>query len=517
MRSADDANLFSALRAAFPNHLDATAIETVGETPLYYTWRDIDRATAMLANLLESLDLPPGARIAVQAEKSVESLLFYLAVLRAGFVYLPLNVAYRSDELAYFIGNATPSVFVCAPKDFARLSTLAFGLGTTFVFSLGDDRSGSLLERASHFPDRHRAVVRGKDELAAILYTSGTTGRSKGAMLTHGNLLSNALALKHYWGWRRPEDGGDVLIHALPIFHVHGLFVASHGALLAGAKMLWLDRFDAKKVAALLPRATVFMGVPTLYVRLLGEGSLTAEACRSMRLFISGSAPLLIETFDAFRERSGRTILERYGMSETLMLTSNPYDPKDGERRGGTVGFPLPGVELRVRDEPGELVPRGEIGGIEVRGPNVFAGYWGMPEKTKEEFAEGGWFKTGDVGRIDADGYLHIVGRSKDLIISGGYNVYPAEVEAVLNDLPGVAESAVVGVPHPDFGEAVVAVVVARPGARVDADALIATLKAKMANFKVPKAVFMAAELPRNTMGKVQKNLLRERYAALFA
>ena len=337
----------------------------------------------MLANVLASLELTPGARVAVQAEKSVESLLFYLAVLRAGFVYLPLNTAYRNDELAYFIGNATPSVFICAPKDFARLSPLAFGLGTGFVFSLGDDRSGSLLERASHFPDQHTAAVRGKDELAAILYTSGTTGRSKGAMLTHGNLLSNALTLKRYWGWRRPEDGGDVLIHALPIFHVHGLFVASHCALLAGAKMLWLDRFDAKKVAALLPRATVFMGVPTLYVRLLGEASFTAEACRSMRLFISGSAPLLIETFDAFRERSGQTILERYGMSETLMLTSNPYDAKDGERRGGTVGFPLPGVELRVRDERGELVPRGEIGGIEVRGPNVFAGYWGMPEKTR--------------------------------------------------------------------------------------------------------------------------------------
>jgi malonyl-CoA/methylmalonyl-CoA synthetase len=512
-----DANLFSALRAGFPADLDATAIETIGETPLLYTWRDIERATAMLANLLESLDLEPGARVAVQADKSVEALLFYLAVLRAGFVYLPLNAAYKSDEIAYFIGNATPSVFVCAPKDFARLSVLAFGAGTSFVFSLGDDRSGSLLERACHFSDRHVAARRDRDDLAAIVYTSGTTGRSKGAMLTHGNLLSNALTLKSCWGWRRPEDGGDVLIHALPIFHVHGLFVASHGALLAGAKMLWLSRFDAKQVVALLPRASVFMGVPTLYVRLLGEASLTRQACRSMRLFISGSAPLLIETFAAFRERTGHTILERYGMSETVMLTSNPYDAKDGERRGGTVGLPLPSIEVRVRGEHGQALPQGEVGGIEVRGPNVFAGYWGMPEKTKEEFVDGGWFRTGDVGRIDADGYVTIVGRSKDLIISGGYNVYPAEIEAALNEMPGVAESAVVGVPHADFGEAVVAVVVARPGAVLDGASLVAALKARIANFKVPKALFVVAELPRNAMGKVQKNLLRETHQALFA
>jgi malonyl-CoA/methylmalonyl-CoA synthetase len=517
MTPAADFNLFTALRAGFPADLDATAIETATEPPLFYSWRDLERASAMLANLLDSLDLPPGARIAVQAEKSVESLLFYLAVLRAGFVYLPLNVAYKGDEITYFIGNARPSVFVCTPRNFAWVSALAFGVGTTFVFSLGDDRSGSLLERASHFSDRHTPVVRGEGELAAILYTSGTTGRSKGAMLTHGNLLSNALTLKSYWGWRRPEEGADVLVHALPIFHVHGLFVASHGALLAGAKMLWLDRFDAKKVAALLPRATVFMGVPTLYVRLLGEPTFTAQACRSMRLFISGSAPLLIETFDTFRERTGRTILERYGMSETVMLTSNPYDPKDGERRGGTVGFPLPGVELRVRNDAGEPVPDSEIGGIQVRGPNVFAGYWDLPEKTAEEFVEGGWFKTGDVGKVDADGYVVIVGRGKDLIISGGYNVYPAEIESVLNEMPGVAESAVVGVPHGDFGEAVVAVVVPRSGASLDPAAMTTALKSRIANFKVPKALFVAAELPRNVMGKVQKNVLREAHRALFA
>ncbi len=547
MTAAANANLFVALRDAFPSDLDGVAIETI-ESGLLYTWRDLERATAMLANLIDSLDLAPASRIAVQAEKSVEALLFYLAVLRAGHVYLPLNTAYKSDEVGYFIGDAEPAVFVCAPKDFVWASKLAFATGTTFVFTLGDDRSGSLLERASHFDDRHTPAVRKTDDLAAILYTSGTTGRSKGAMLSHGNLLSNAVTLKTYWSWRSAADGrraapspaapspaapprgaaneerrhrvsssGDVLIHALPIFHVHGLFVASHGALLAGAKMLWLGRFDARRVVELLPRATVFMGVPTLYVRLLAEPMLTRESCRNMRLFISGSAPLLLDTFEAFRERTGHTILERYGMSETVMLTSNPYDPADGERRGGTVGFPLPGVGLRVVGSDGAVLPQGTVGAIEVRGPNVFAGYWRMPEKTRAEFSADGWFRTGDVGVIDDLGYVSIVGRSKDLIISGGYNVYPAEIEGVCNDLPGVAESAVVGVPHADFGEAVVAVVVPRAGATIDADALTRALKAKIANFKVPKAVFVVTELPRNAMGKVQKNVLREKHAALFA
>jgi malonyl-CoA/methylmalonyl-CoA synthetase len=511
-----NANLFVALRAGFPHDLDQTAIETV-ESALCYTWRDLERATAMLANLLDSLDLPPASRIAVQAEKSVESLLFYLAVLRAGHVYLPLNTAYKSDEIGYFIGDAEPAVFVCRPLDFVWASKLAFAAGTTWVFTLGDDRSGSLLERAMHFADIHRPAERQGDDLAAILYTSGTTGRSKGAMLSHANLLSNALTLKAYWRWRSPAEGGDVLIHALPIFHVHGLFVASHGALLAGAKMLWLARFDAKAVIRELPRATVFMGVPTLYVRLLAEPTLTREACRHMRVFISGSAPLLLDTFVQFAERTGHTILERYGMSETVMLTSNPYDANDGDRRGGTVGFPLPGVALRVTGGDGAAVPTGAVGAIEVRGPNVFAGYWRMPEKTREEFTADDWFRTGDVGRIDGDGYVTIVGRSKDLIISGGYNVYPAEIEGVLNDLPGIAESAVVGVPHADFGEAVVAIVVPRPGAALDSAALTAALKARIANFKVPKAIFVVAELPRNAMAKVQKNLLRERHAALFA
>ena len=509
-----NANLFCALRAAFPQDLNTTAIET-GDgpgAPLYYTWGDLERATARMANLLDSLGLPAGSRIAVQTEKSVEALMLYLAVLRAGHVFLPLNTAYQAAEIEYFIGNAEPAVVVCSPQNFTWISRLAFKAGTQHVYTLDEQRGGTLLDRASFHADTHTPAVKQPDDLAAILYTSGTTGRSKGAMLSHRNLLSNAQVLKGYWGWR----GDDVLIHALPIFHVHGLFVASHGALLAGAKMIWFAKYDPKAVLARLPEATVFMGVPTLYVRLLGEKGLNKAACAKMRLFISGSAPLLIETFQAWQQRTGHTILERYGMSETVMLTSNPYREQDGPRKGGTVGFPLPGVGLRVQDDAGQALPAGEIGGIQVQGPNVFGGYWRMPEKTKEEFTGDGWFKTGDVGRVDAEGYVTIVGRSKDLIITGGYNVYPAEVEGFINDMAGVAESAVIGVPHPDFGEAVVAVLIAKPGAALDSAAVVAALKSQIANFKVPKKVFVLDELPRNTMGKVQKNLLREQYKALF-
>ncbi|MFC7459865.1 malonate--CoA ligase [Hydrogenophaga defluvii] len=509
-------NLFAALRAAFPADLDSTAIETDGG--LSYSWRDIDRATAMVANLLGSLDIPPASRIAVQVEKSVEAVVLYLATLRAGHVFLPLNTAYQSAEIDYFVTNAEPAVVVCSPANFGWVSKIAFKAGTQHVFTLGDDRTGSLLERAAHCSDQHTVVARGPDDLAAILYTSGTTGRSKGAMLSHDNLLSNARVLKTYWGWKP----GDVLIHALPIFHVHGLFVALHGALLNGSKMLWMAKFDPKQAIAWMRRATVFMGVPTLYVRMLGEAGLTREATAHMRLFISGSAPLLIETFKAWQERTGHTILERYGMSETAMLTSNPYaaDARFGgqtERRGGTVGFPLPGVELRVLGDDGKALPVGEIGGIQVQGPNIFKGYWRMPEKTAEEFTDDGFFKTGDVGKVDERGYVTIVGRSKDLIISGGYNVYPAEIEGYINDMPGVAESALIGVPHPDFGEVGVAVVIPKPGAKVDGDQIVAALKAQLANFKIPKRCFVVAELPRNTMGKVQKNLLREQHKALFA
>jgi len=429
---------------------------------------------------------------------------------------VPLNTAYQSAEMAYFIGNAEPGVLVCTTKNFPWVSELAKAAGTQHVWTLDDNQTGTLLELAKAQSPVHTPVVSTSEELAAILYTSGTTGRSKGAMLSHGNLLSNAQTLKNYWGWQH----GDVLIHALPIFHVHGLFVAIHGALLNGSKMIWLSKFDPKVVLAHLPKATVFMGVPTLYVRLLGEAGLTREATQNMRLFVAGSAPLLTETFKEWQDRTGHTILERYGMSETGMLTSNPYALDDryaeSERRGGTVGFPLPGVTLRVQDDEGATLGVDEIGGIQVKGPNVFQGYWRMPEKTAEEFTSDGYFKTGDVGKVDARGYVQIVGRAKDLIISGGYNVYPAEIESFMNDLPGVAESALVGVPHPDFGEVGVAVVIAKPGADLQADALISALKSQVANFKVPKKCFVLNELPRNAMGKVQKNLLRDQYKGLF-
>ena len=511
MKTKANSNLFAALRAAFPADLGRTAVET--DNGLFYSWQDLDRASAMMANLFGALGLEEGARVAVQVEKSVEAMILYLATLRAGYVFLPLNTAYQSAEIEYFIGNAEPAVVVCTSRNAAWVGPIASAAGTRHVFTLDDDRTGTLLELAAQCSDRHEAARKSAGDLAAILYTSGTTGRSKGAMLTHGNLLSNAEVLKDYWGWTE----GDVLIHALPIFHVHGLFVALHGALLNGSKMIWFSRFDPRRVVEKLPEATVFMGVPTLYVRLLAEPGLTREAVGSMRLFIAGSAPLLIETFDEWRERTGHTILERYGMSETIMLTSNPYSPAQGERRGGTVGFALPGVRLRVRDDAGRDCTTDEIGNIQVSGPNVFAGYWRMPEKTKEEFTADGFFKTGDVGKIDGRGYVTIVGRSKDLIISGGYNVYPAEIEGYINELPGVAESAVVGVPHPDFGEVGVAIVIAKAGGALDPDAIVAELKSKLANFKIPKRCFVVPELPRNTMGKVQKALLREQHKGLFA
>ncbi|WP_295850383.1 malonyl-CoA synthase [uncultured Xylophilus sp.] len=507
---ASNDNLFCALRAAFPRDSAATAIET--DSGLTYTWDDIERTTARIANLLASLQLAAGARVAVQVEKSVEAALLYLATLRAGYVFLPLNTAYQQAEIAYFIGNAEPELIVCASRNAGWMAEVASAAGCRHLLTLNDDRTGSLLDAAAPMPDQHAPAQRSADDLAAILYTSGTTGRSKGAMLSHGNLLSNAQVLKTYWDWQP----GDVLIHALPIFHVHGLFVALHGALLNGSRMIWMSKFDAARVVARLPDATVFMGVPTLYVRLLQEPGLDRHAVRNMRLFVSGSAPLLIETFRDWQARTGHTILERYGMSETAMLTSNPCRPEDGERRGGTVGFPLPGVSVRVVGDDGRPVPVGETGGVEVQGPNVFSGYWRMPEKTREEFTADGYFRTGDVGRFDADGYLTIVGRSKDLIISGGYNVYPAEIESAANELPGVAETAVVGVPHPDFGEVGVAVIVARPGAAVDPDGVLAALRPRLANFKLPKRCFVVADLPRNAMGKVQKNLLRTQYADLF-
>ena len=509
-------NLYSVLRAGFPADLDAIAVET--DQGQRYRWRDLEQGSARLANFFDSLGLSLDARIAVQAEKSFEYLLLYLATVRSGRVFLPLNTAYKADEITYFLGDAQPEVFVCSSVNACWLDEIAANAGVRHVFTLDEDCTGSLLELSAECSDEQAVAASGPQDLAAILYTSGTTGRSKGAMLSHSNLASNAQTLKDYWGWQP----GDVLIHALPVFHVHGLFVAIHGALLNGSKMLWMSKFEPRQVIEMLSDATVFMGVPTLYVRMLAEPALTPERAQSMRLFISGSAPLLIETFDAWRERTGHTILERYGMSETVMLTSNPYgaDRRYGghsERRGGTVGFPLPGVELRICGGDGETLVDGEIGGVEVKGPNVFQGYWRMPEKTREEFTEDGFFKTGDLGQIDPQGYVVLVGRSKDLIISGGYNVYPVEIEGILNELEGVAESALIGVPHPDFGEVGVAIVVARPDAELTGDALIDALKKRLANFKIPKRCFIVDALPRNTMGKVQKNLLRHQYHVSFS
>ncbi|WP_313459556.1 AMP-binding protein, partial [Achromobacter sp.] len=386
-----NANLYAVLQGGFPKDRSKVALET---PDLEYTWDDIDRATACLANLLTSLDLPDGARVAVQVEKSPEALLLYLATLRAGLVYLPLNTAYREAEIEYFLGNAEPAVVVCASKNHDWVQRAADKAGCAHVYTLDEDRTGTLLDAAGGLPQTFKTVVRQPDDLAAILYTSGTTGRSKGAMLSHGNLAANARVLHEYWGWR--ED--DVLLHMLPIFHVHGLFVASHGALLAGAKMIWLPKLDADQALHYLPRSTVMMGVPTYYVRLLADPRFDRAVCANMRLFISGSAPLLAETFSDFQTRSGHAILERYGMSETVMLTSNPYDAKLGERLAGTVGRALPGVQVRVVDDAGIALAPGEIGNVQVRGPNVFSGYWRMPEKTREEFTEDGWFKTGDVG-----------------------------------------------------------------------------------------------------------------------
>jgi len=449
--------------------------------------------------------------------------MLYLAALRAGFAFVPLNTAYQAAEIDYFLNDVRPGVFVCTPQRLATLGPLAEGAGCARVMTLGESRDGSLLEAAAPFPDRFATVRRAAADLAAILYTSGTTGRSKGAMLSHGNLSSNALVLDEFWGFLEERDAGgrDVLLHALPVFHVHGLFVALHAALLAGASMIFHSKFDPRQVIAALPRATVFMGVPTYYTRLLAEAGLDRHACRHMRLFISGSAPLLAETFEAFRRRTGHTILERYGMSETVMLASNPYFGTARSRIAGTVGAALPGVGVRVVRDDGSACGVGETGRVEVRGPNVFSGYWRMPEKTAEEFTGDGWFRTGDVGCFGGEGcpddYLTLVGRSKDLIISGGYNVYPKEIEGYIDALPGVVESAVIGLPHPDFGEAVAAVVAGARDAPPAAAAIVEALRGQIAGFKVPKQVWVVDELPRNAMGKVQKNLLRERYAATFA
>ena len=498
-------HLFDAIRAAAAR--EAVFIETAEGRR--WTYGDMLEFSGRLAGALQGLGVTPGDRVAVQVEKSPEALMLYLACLRAGAVYLPLNTAYTLAELDYFIGDAEPRLVVVAPKAAEGVRTVAGKHGAQ-VETLDEAGGGSLFvlaaDAGADFPD----AARGADDLAAILYTSGTTGRSKGAMLTHENLLSNALTLRDYWRF----TGADRLIHALPIFHTHGLFVASNVTLLAGASMYLLPKFDAGEVLRLMESASVMMGVPTFYVRLLQHPGLTRTAAEGMRLFISGSAPLLAETHRSFAERTGHASLERYGMTETNMNTSNPYD---GERIAGTVGFPLPGVSLRVSEpETGRSVPDGETGMIEVKGPNVFAGYWRMPEKTAAEFRADGFFITGDLGKIDARGYVHIVGRGKDLVISGGYNIYPKEVESEIDAMAGVVESAVIGVPHPDFGEGVTAVVVREKGSALDEAAVLDGLRERLARYKQPKRVLFIDDLPRNTMGKVQKNVLREAYKDLY-
>ena len=493
-------NAYTCFRSGFAARLAETFLEA--DSGERYAYADLERETARVASFLTGLGLRKGDRVAAQIDKSPQGLFLYLGALRAGFCFLPLNTAYQRGELGYFLQDAEPRVVVCRPQMLDTFEALAREAGAPRLFVLDEHGKGTLTEAMAGAGTAFEDVPLDDGALAVIIYTSGTTGRSKGAMVTHGNLTSNGAVLKDYWRF----TARDVLLHALPAFHVHGLFVGIHPVLLAGAKLLYHRRFDPKAMLAALPRATAMMGVPTFYVRLLAEPGLTRAAAQHMRLFVSGSAPLLLDTFEGWRERTGHTILERYGMSEAGMITSNPYD---GERRGGTVGFPLPGVSVRVVED-GKVLGPGRPGVVEIKGPNVFAGYWRMPEKTKEEFTADGWFRTGDVGQWSADGYLSIVGRAKDLIISGGYNVYPKEIELVIDAIPGVVESAVVGVPHPDFGEAVVAVCVRQKGAQLDEAAVIAHVKSQIANFKVPKRVVFVDDLPRNAMGKVQKNLLRE-------
>jgi len=499
-------NLYLLLRRHFPDDSKASWLVTPDGDTRYY--RDIDDATARYAGALEALGLRPGDRVLAQVDKSPEVLLLYLATLRLGGVFVPLNTAYTPTELAYFLGDATPRLFVAKPENASTLQEAASHAGATLL-TLGSNGEGTLVDAVTA-ADPHTPIAEiSGDDIASIIYTSGTTGRSKGAMLSHDNLASNALTLIDLWGF--VED--DVLLHALPIYHVHGLFVAVHCAMLRGIPMRFLPRFDVDEVIRQLPSVTVMMGVPTFYTRLMDTPGFNRDLCRQMRLFISGSAPLLAQTFEAFCAHTGHRILERYGMSEASMIASNPLE---GERVPGTVGFALPGVTLRICDAGHQTVTTGDTGVLQMRGPNVFKGYWQMPEKTASEFTDDGFFISGDMAAMDGKGRVRIVGREKDLVISGGLNIYPKEVEDAIDVLEGVNETAVIGVPHADLGEGLVAVICPLPGAVVDADSVIRELKTQLAGFKVPRRIFTVDTLPRNAMGKVQKNLLRERYAQAF-
>jgi malonyl-CoA/methylmalonyl-CoA synthetase len=496
-----NANLYALIERHFPSGSEEPCLIVPGGPVVHYD--ELAATSARIAHALVAAGCGPGDRVAVQTDKHWQVLPLYLACLRAGLVYLPLNTGYQKGELDFFFGDAAPRVIVCAPERLGVIETIARG---ATVLTL-DANGGELMDRASRQPDRFATVESKPDDLAALLYTSGTTGRAKGAMLTHRNLASNGLSLVQSWGFTR----GDTLLHALPVYHVHGLFVAIHCVLLSGSRMLWLPKFDAKEVVSLLPKATAMMGVPTFYTRLLAEPSFTRDVAANVRLFVSGSAPLLAETFREFEARTGKRILERYGMTETGMNTSNPLE---GDRVGGTVGVALPGISVRIVDDAGVPCPPGVVGNIQVKGPNVFAGYWKLPEKTKEEFTADGWFRTGDQGMWTPENYVAIVGRAKDMIISGGLNVYPKEIEERIDAMEGVVESAVVGVPDPDFGEVGVAVICAAPGHALTEKDVLAKLKAEIAGFKVPKRAFFVTELPRNSMGKVQKAALREKFRA---
>ena len=506
MTTSLNANLFSRL---FDDLDDAARLAIETPDGLKISYGDLIARSGQIANVLVTAGVKPGDRVAAQTEKSVLGLVLYLATVRAGAVYLPLNTAYTLNELDYFIGDAEPTLIVCDPAKQDGFAPLAAKVGAT-ILTLGADGKGSLTDAAAKASLAFATVQRADDDLAAILYTSGTTGRSKGAMLTHDNLASNSISLVDYWRF----TDKDVLIHALPIYHTHGLFVASNVTLFARASMIFLNKFDPELIIKLMSRATVMMGVPTFYTRLLQSASLTKEATSHMRLFISGSAPLLADTHREWAARTGHAVLERYGMTETNMNTSNPYD---GARVPGAVGHALPGVSVRVTDpETGMTIAPEIIGMIEVKGPNVFKGYWRMPEKTRAEFRDDGFFITGDLGKIDANGYVHILGRGKDLVISGGFNVYPKEIESEIDAMPGVIETAVIGVPHADFGEGVTAVVVSDKLAALNEDGVIAALEGRLAKFKMPKRVIFVDELPRNAMGKVQKNILRDTYAEIY-
>jgi malonyl-CoA/methylmalonyl-CoA synthetase len=496
-------NLYGAFHRHFPQ--DASKVLLTTDRGVTYTYADAEQLSAQMANYLVGLGLRQGDRVTVQVEKSPEMLWLYLGTVRAGLVFHPLNTAYTEDELEYFLENAEPSVVICDESRQDMFARLCKRTAVAHLYTLNADGGGNLVAAATECSLQFKTVASRGEDLACLLYSSGTTGRPKGIMLSHANLIDNASVLADYWGF----SADDCLLHALPVFHVHGLFVALGCVLMRGASMRWLPKFDVATVMQNLPRSTVMMGVPTYYTRLLAEPSFDAGICVSVRLFVSGSAPLLADTFEEFEQRTGKRILERYGMTETGMNTSNPLR---GERRPGTVGFPLPGVSLRIAGTDGAQVAQGEVGDIQVKGANVFSGYWKMPEKTAEDFTDDGFFVTGDKGQVDSDGYLAIVGRAKDMVITGGLNVYPKEIELLIDDMAGVKESAVIGIAHPDFGEAVTAVVVPEPDAALTAEDVIDHVKAHAANFKVPKAVHFVDGLPRNTMGKVQKNLLRDSY-----